>query len=80
MRPADIMMMKINDYCTRHMGRYPARIFVPTRMYIELANDVKSSCQLMLHENGKVTFCGIPLSIFREDTTEKEIYLSDKEM
>lgn len=36
-----LVRAKIADYQARHNGKYPAKIFVSTSMYLEIAKDIK---------------------------------------
>lgn len=71
-----IVRMKIEDYRTRHMGKYPARIFVSTSMFVKINEYMEFNVQACVLGGSKLF--GIPVSIIQDDGGAG-IYLSDEE-
>lgn len=67
-----IVRWKIEDYRARHRGKSPARIFVSSNMFLEIAHDVQVCV------TGAEKLFGVPVSIF-ESNGECRIYLSEEE-
>lgn len=70
-----IPRIKIEEYRSKHGGKYPARIFITVGMLAELSNHLK--CGVTENGMAESRLFGIPMSLI--EGAGAQIYLSDEE-